>query len=183
MTMKKFGLALAGLAFSATAALAQQAGFKPAIVYDLGGKFDKSFNEGVSKGAETFAKEAGITVAEFEPSNETQFEQAQRRFAQRGQEPIIAVGFSQAVPLAKVAKEFPNVRFTIIDSVVDLPNVQSVVFKEQEGSFLVGVLAALASKSGKIGFVKLTAEVKGPDDKKSLPGLPFPLRTDSPGAD
>ena len=76
-----------------------------------------------------------------------------RRFAQRGQDPIIAVGFSQAVALEKVAKEFPNIHFTIIDSVVKLPNVQSVVFKEHEGSFLVGVLAAMASKSGKIGFV------------------------------
>src|SRR6185369_15364942 len=74
-------------------------------------------------------------------------------FAQRGQDPIIAVGFSQAEALKKVAKEFPNIHFTIIDMMVDLPNVQSVLFKEHEGSFLVGVLAALASKSGKIGFV------------------------------
>ena len=133
-------------------AMAQTA-IKPAIVYSTGGKFDKSFNEGVSHGAEKFKKETGIAVAEFEPTNETQFEQALRRFAQRGQDPIIAVGFSQAVALQKVAKEFPNIHFTIIDSVVDLPNVQSVVFKEHEGSFLVGVLAAMASKTGKIGFV------------------------------
>jgi basic membrane protein A len=126
---------------------------KPAIVYSTGGKFDKSFNEGVSQGAQRFNKETGIAIAEFEPSNETQFEQAHRRFAQRGQDPIVAVGFSQAVALEKVAKEFPNVNFTIIDMVVPLPNVQSVTFKEQEGSFLVGVLAALASKSGKVGFV------------------------------
>jgi basic membrane protein A and related proteins len=126
---------------------------KPAIVYSTGGKFDKSFNEGVSAGAQRFNKETGIAIAEFEPSNETQFEQAHRRFAQRGQDPIVAVGFSQAVALEKVAKEFPNVHFTIIDMVVPLPNVQSVTFKEQEGSFLVGVLAALASKSGKVGFV------------------------------
>jgi basic membrane protein A len=126
---------------------------KPAIVYSTGGKFDKSFNEGVSQGAQRFNKETGIAIAEFEPSNETQFEQAHRRFAQRGQDPIVAVGFSQAVALEKVAKEFPNVHFTIIDMVVPLPNVQSVTFKEHEGSFLVGVLAALASKSGKVGFV------------------------------
>jgi basic membrane protein A len=136
----------------AASAVAQTA-VKPAIVYSTGGKFDKSFNEGVSMGAEKFKKETGIAVAEFEPTNETQFEQAQRRFAQRGQDPIVAVGFSQAVSLGKVAKEFPNIHFTIIDSVVDLPNVQSVVFNEQEGSFLVGVLAAMASKTGKIGFV------------------------------
>src|SRR5215467_11477776 len=130
-----------------------QTTIKPAIVYANGGKFDKSFNEGVSNGAKKFTDETKIAVVDFEPTNETQFEQALRRFAQRGQDPIIAVGFSQAVALEKVGKEFPNTRFTIIDSVVKLPNVQSVVFKEQEGSFLVGMLAALASKSGKIGFV------------------------------
>ena len=97
---------------------AAQNAAKPAIVYSTGGKFDKSFNEGVSAGAEQFNKETGIAIAEFEPSNETQFEQAHRRFAQRGQDPIVAVGFSQAVALEKVAKEFPNVHFTIIDSVV-----------------------------------------------------------------
>jgi basic membrane protein A len=130
-----------------------QTTIKPAIGVRTGGKFDTSCKEGVSMGAEKFKKETGITVAEFEPSNETQFEQALRRFAQRGQDPIVAVGFSQAVALEKVAKEFPNVHFTIIDSVVNLPNVQSIVFKEHEGSFLVGVLAAMASKSGKVGFV------------------------------
>jgi len=126
---------------------------KPAVIFSTGGKFDKSFNEGVWQGAERFKKETNIAVAEFEPSNETQFEQVLRRFAQRGQDPIIAVGFSQAVALEKVAKEFPNIHFTLIDSVVNLPNVQSVVFREQEGSFLVGMLAAMASKTGKIGFV------------------------------
>jgi DNA-binding LacI/PurR family transcriptional regulator len=136
-----------------TLAQAQTVAIKPAVVFSTGGKFDKSFNEGVSQGAERFRKETNIAVAEFEPSNETQFEQALRRFAQRGQDPIIAVGFAQAVALAKVAREFPNIHFTVIDSVVNLPNVQSVVFKEQEGSFLVGVLAAMASKTGKIGFV------------------------------
>lgn len=146
-------LALLAAAGLGVVAEAQTATIKPAIVYSTGGKFDKSFNEGVFEGAERFRKETNIAVAEFEPSNETQFEQALRRFAQRGQDPIVAVGFSQAVALGKVAKEFPNIHFTIIDSVVDLPNVQSVVFKEQEGSFLVGVLAAEASKTGKIGFV------------------------------
>ncbi|UYN95549.1 MAG: BMP family ABC transporter substrate-binding protein [Enhydrobacter sp.] len=130
-----------------------QTAVKPAVVYSTGGKFDKSFNEGVSDGAQKFGKETSLAIAEFEPTNETQFEQALRRFAQRGQDPIVAVGFSQAVALEKVAKEFPAVRFTLIDAVVNLPNVQSVVFKEHEGSFLVGMLAALASRSGKVGFV------------------------------
>jgi basic membrane protein A len=136
-----------------SAALVQAADTKPAIVFDLGGKFDKSFNEGVANGAERFKKETGITYAEFEPSNETQFEQADRRFAQRGQDLIIAVGFNQGVPVEAVAREFPAVHFTVIDSVVKLPNVQSVLFKEQEGSFLVGIAAAMASKTGKVGFV------------------------------
>ena len=141
------------LALVASVGLAQAQTVKPAIVYANGGKFDKSFNEGVSNGAKKFTTETKIAVADFEPSNETQFEQAQRRFAQRGNDPIIAVGFSQAVALEKVGKEFPNTHFTIIDSVVKLPNVQSVVFREHEGSFLVGMLAAMASKTGKVGFV------------------------------
>src|SRR5918997_3626569 len=153
MTFTKFGLALAGLAFSASAAFAQQPAFKPAIVYDLGGKFDKSFNEGVLAGAERFKKESGTEYRDFEPQNDAQREQALRRFAREGFSPILAVGFSQESALKKVAEEFPNVKFAIIDSVIEKPNVQSVVFKEHEGSFLVGLAAALASKTGKVGFV------------------------------
>jgi basic membrane protein A len=153
MTMKTFGLALAGLAFSASAVLAQQTGLKPAIVYDLGGKFDKSFNEGVHAGAEKFKKETGTDYRDFEPQNDAQREQALRRFARDGFSPILAVGFSQATALEKVAKEFPDQKFAIIDSVVEAPNVQSIVFKEHEGSFLVGLMAAQASKTNKVGFV------------------------------
>src|ERR687898_1517256 len=153
MTFTKFGLALAGLAFSAAGALAQQGAFKPAIVYDLGGKFDKSFNEGVYAGAETFKKETGVEYRDFEPQNDAQREQALRRFARDGFSPIVAVGFSQETALKKVAEEFPKTQFAIIDAVVEKPNVQSVVFKEHEGSFLVGLLAAQASKTGKVGFV------------------------------
>mgnify|MGYP003339364327 FL=1 len=158
MNRRHAGLVVAGLAALGfvglpVAGAEAQNTVKPAIVYSTGGKFDKSFNEGVSQGADKFKKETSIAVVEFEPTNETQFEQALRRFAQRGQDPIIAVGFSQGVALDKVAKEALNTHFTIIDMVVPLPNVQSVVFKEHEGSFLVGVLAAMASKTGKVGFV------------------------------
>src|SRR3546814_4762623 len=73
--------------------------------------------------------------------------------AARGADPVLSVGFAQAPALEKVAKEHPKSRFAIIDAVVDLPNVRSIVFKEHEGSFLVGVLAAMASKTGKVGFV------------------------------
>ena len=126
---------------------------KPAVVFDMGGKFDKSFNEGIYNGVEKFREETGIEYGEFEVTNEAQREQALRNFARRGYNPIIAVGFGQAPALDKVAAEFPNTSFSIIDMVVDQPNVQSIVFKEHEGSFLVGMIAALASETGKVGFV------------------------------
>jgi len=130
-----------------------QAMAEPAIVYDMGGKFDKSFNEAAYNGMERWKKETGKNYLEFEVSNESQREQAIRRMAEKGASPIIAMSGSQASAIEKVAKEFPKLKFAIIDMVVDLPNVQSVVFKEQEGSFLVGMMASMASKSGKVGFV------------------------------
>jgi basic membrane protein A and related proteins len=130
-----------------------QAKAEPAIVYDMGGKFDKSFNEAAYNGMERWKKETGKPYLDFEISNESQREQAIRRMAERGASPIIGVGFSQASSIEKVAKDFPKLQFAIIDMVVGLPNVQSVVFKEQEGSFLVGAMAAMASKTGKVGFV------------------------------
>ena len=126
---------------------------KPAVVFDMGGKFDKSFNEGIYNGVEKFREETGMEYGEFEVTNEAQREQALRNFARRGYNPIIAVGFGQAPALDKVAAEFPHTSFSIIDMVVDQPNVQSIVFKEHEGSFLVGMIAALASETGKVGFV------------------------------
>jgi len=150
--MKTFKMT-AVAALIAAAGAASAAEIKPAVVFDMGGKFDKSFNEGVMNGAERFKKETNTAYADFEVNNETQFEQAHRRFAQRGQDPIVGVGFSQANAVEKVAKEFPAIRFTLIDAVSKLPNVQSVLFKEHEGSFLVGMAAAMASKTGKVGFV------------------------------
>lgn len=124
-----------------------------AVVFDMGGKFDRSFNEGIYNGVERFSEETGIEYAEFEVTNEAQREQALRRMAQDGADIVIAVGFAQAPALEVVAAEFPDTNFTIIDAVVDLPNVQSVVFREEEGSFLVGMLAAMASETGAVGFV------------------------------
>ena len=138
----------AALALTSAAALAE-----PAVIYDMGGKFDKSFNEAGFQGAERWKKETGKPYLEFEISNAAQREQAQRRMAERGASPIVGIGFSQGSSLEKVAKEFPKVPFAIIDSVIKLPNVESIVFKEQEGSFLVGMMAAMASKTGKVGFV------------------------------
>ena len=126
---------------------------EPAVIYDMGGKFDKSFNQAGYDGAERWKKESGKAYLEFEISNPTQREQAKRRMAERGADPIVGIGFSQGTSLEKVAKDFPKLKFAIIDSVVALPNVQSIVFKEHEGSFLVGMMAAMASKTGKVGFV------------------------------
>lgn len=150
MSKVLMGAMVAMVAWAAPA-VAQQV--QPAIVYDLGGKFDKSFNEAAYAGGEKFKKETGIEYRDFEIQNDAQREQALRNFARRGQSPIVAIGFSQAQAVEKVAKEFPDLKFAIIDMVVELPNVRSIVFKEHEGSYLVGVLAAMASKSGKIGFV------------------------------
>ena len=145
---------LATCGLTVAAALASTAArAEPAVIYDMGGKFDKSFNEAAYNGAERWKKESGKAYLDFEISNEAQREQAIRRMADKGANPIVGVGFAQGSTIEKVAKDFPKLQFAIIDSVVKLPNVESVVFKEQEGSFLVGMMAALASKSGKVGFV------------------------------
>jgi basic membrane protein A len=144
------GLGLAALV-SGPAAFAQDT--VPSVVFDMGGKFDKSFNEAAYNGAERFKRETGVAYRDFEVTNETQREQALRNMARRGATIVVGIGFAQASGLEKVATEFPNVKFAIIDAVVNKPNVQSIVFKEHEGSFLVGMAAALASKSGKLGFV------------------------------
>lgn len=149
--MKRIVLGL--LATTAMTASAFAADIAPAIIYDLGGKFDKSFNEAAYNGAERFKQETGIEYVEFEISNDAQREQALRRFAEDGRNPIVMAGFTWVDYLKKVAPDYPEVNFTIIDDKVDQPNVRSVTFKEQEGSYLVGMMAALASKTGTVGFV------------------------------
>jgi basic membrane protein A and related proteins len=149
--MRTLIAAIAATIFSAGVAGAQD--FTPAILFDLGGKFDKSFNEAAYNGAERFKEETGIEYLELEMTNEAQREQALRRMVRRDAGIIVAVGFAFATPLEAVAKEHPDAKFTIIDAVVEADNVQSVVFKEHEGSFLVGMAAAIASETGKVGFV------------------------------
>lgn len=151
MSPARLLLALMLPLLAATGAFAKE--FSPAIVYDFGGKFDRSFNQSASEGAERFKKETGIAFREFEITNAAQREQAMQQLARRGATIIVAVGFTQASAVERVAKQFPQVKFTIIDAVVDLPNVQSIVFREHESSFLCGMLAALASKTGKLGFI------------------------------
>ena len=149
--MKRIVLGL--LAASAMCLPAFAADVQPALLYDLGGKFDKSFNEAAYNGAEKFKAETGIEYVEFEVSNASQREQALRRFAEDGRTPIVMAGFSWAESLEKVATDHPDLNFTIIDMVVDKPNVRSIIYKEHEGSYLVGILAAMASDSKIVGFV------------------------------
>ena len=149
MTTSLPRLAALTLLVASTMAQAQQ----PAVIFDMGGKFDKSFNQAGYQGAEQWKKETGKTYLEFEISNDTQRVQAIRRMAERGASPIISIGFAQASALQQVAKDFPKTQFAIIDAKVDLPNVQSLLFKEHEGSYVVGAMAALVSKTGKVGFV------------------------------
>lgn len=146
--MKSILGSAAALALSTGAALAD-----PAIIFDLGGKFDKSFNEAAFGGATRWAEETGGSFREIELQNEAQREQALRRFAEAGSNPIVMAGFAFASSLSEVAGDYPDTSFVIIDMVVDAPNVRSVVFNEHEGSYLVGMMAAQASASGTVGFV------------------------------
>jgi basic membrane protein A len=147
-------LAAAAWAGAAPLGAARADTIKPAILFDMGGKFDKGFNEGVYNGGQKFSKMTGIKIQEFEVQNEGQREQGLRNFAKHGDNPVLAIGFAQADGLTVVAKEFPKTEFGIVDMVVDLPNVHSFVFKEQEGSYLAGMLAAMAAgPTGKVGFV------------------------------
>ncbi|WP_022705731.1 BMP family lipoprotein [Paracoccus zeaxanthinifaciens] len=133
---------------SSAAALAD-----PALIFDLGGKFDKSFNEAAYVGAQRWVEETGGSYRELEMQSEAQREQALRRLAETGSNPIVMTGFAFGDVLTKVSPDYPDTKFVIIDMVVDAPNVQSVVFTEEQGSYLAGVMAAMSSDSGKAGFI------------------------------
>ncbi|WP_417628753.1 BMP family lipoprotein [Pararhodobacter aggregans] len=142
------------LGATAVAALTAGAAWaEPALIYDLGGKFDKSFNEMAYTGAMRWAEETGMEFRDIELQSETQREQAIRRFAEAGYNPVVMTGFSMATPLEVVAADYPDTTFVIIDGVVDLPNVRSVLFSEQEGSYLVGMAAGMATESNTVSFV------------------------------
>jgi basic membrane protein A len=136
------------------------------IVFDIGGKDDRSFNAAAWAGVKcaelgtlpdgktSCGKPAlDIVLRDVEPGNPTSIEPAMRAFAERGYDLIIGVGFAQAPIMELVAKDYPNIHFAIIDGVSQLPNVASLVFKEHEGSYLVGVLAAKTTKTNVLGFV------------------------------
>jgi basic membrane protein A and related proteins len=135
------------------------------IVFDIGGKDDRSFNAAAFSGvkcaetgtwpnAQNCGKPAlNIVLRDVEPGNPTSIEPAMRAFAERRYDLIIGVGFSQAPIMESVAKDYPTIHFAIVDGVSELPNVASLVFKEHEGSYLVGLLAAKASRTGILGFL------------------------------
>ncbi|HWL56327.1 MAG TPA: BMP family ABC transporter substrate-binding protein [Paracoccus sp. (in: a-proteobacteria)] len=148
MSLMKTLLAGASLSLLPLVAMAD-----PALIFDLGGKFDKSFNEAAFQGAERWKQETGGSYKELEMQSEAMREQALRRLAETGANPIVMTGFAFGEVLNKVAPDYPDTRFAIIDMVVEQPNVQSIVFTEEQGSYLAGVMAAKASKSGTMGFV------------------------------
>lgn len=135
------------------------------IVFDIGGKDDRSFNAAAYDGVKCAESgkhpdgtpcdkpSLGIVLRDVEPGDPTSIEPALRAFAERRYNLIIGIGFAQAPIIEAVAKDYPNVNFAIVDGVSQLPNVASLVFKEHEGSFLVGMIAAKTSKSGVLGFL------------------------------
>ena len=143
------------------------------IVFDIGGKDDRSFNaaawDGVKCAATGFMPDGktscgkpamDIVLRDVEPGNPTSIEPAMRAFAERGFDLVIGVGFAQGPIMQTVARDFPHIKFAIIDGVIfeadgktPKANVASLVFKEHEGSYLVGVIAALTSKTGVLGFI------------------------------
>src|SRR5438094_3359010 len=143
------------------------------IVFDIGGKDDRSFNAAAWTGvkcAETGMLPDGktscgkpaldIVLRDVEPGNPVSIEPAMRAFAERGYDLVIGVGFAQGPIMQAVAKDYPNIHFAIIDGVIfeddgktPKSNVASLVFKEHEGSYLVGLLAGMTSKTGKLGFI------------------------------
>lgn len=149
MSLKK--TLLAGVALTAMGAGAALA--DPALIYDLGGKFDKSFNEAGYMGAQRWVEETGGSYRELEMQSEAQREQALRRLAESGSNPIVMIGFAFGDVLTQVAPDYPDTKFAIIDMAVEQPNVQSIVFTEEEGSYLAGVMAGMASESGTAGFI------------------------------
>jgi len=151
-SMKKI-ISILFLSFSLLFSLNANAA-KVALIYDSGGKFDKSFNESAYNAAEKFKADTGNDYMEFEAANNAQIEQGLRKLAQRGANVIVAMGFAMADAVSAVAAEYPDTNFTIVDvNWLQGDNLQQIVFKEHEGSFLVGMIAAMKSQSGTVGFV------------------------------
>jgi basic membrane protein A len=148
---------VAALVFSACQGekKAPDAGDKPVVglVLSVGGLGDKSFNDSAYEGLTRAADELGIEPVYGQPEQMSEDEKYLRQYAEQGMEIVIAVGFLMKDALEKVSGEFPDTRFAVIDAVVDAPNVASLVFREHEGSFLVGAIAGLTTRTDKVGFV------------------------------
>ena len=123
------------------------------IVFDIGGKDDRSFNASAWEGVKRAAKDFPIVLRDVEPGDPTSVEPAIRAFAERNYDLVIGVGFEQMPVVERVAKDYPNVNFVIIDGKIELPNVTSLLFREHEGSYLVGMIAAMKSQTGTVGFI------------------------------
>lgn len=155
--LRKASVMAAAVALVGSAALAQD--FVVGITFDAGGKFDASFNEGTWNGlvraVDELAATYEIDILEYEPSAGGQTADGQRRMAgEQGAELIIAPGFNQQDAIESVSAEYPNTNFVLIDAVAaERDNVRSVVFRDQEGSYLVGYIAGLLSQTGTVGFV------------------------------
>ncbi|MCX5560251.1 BMP family protein [Streptomyces sp. NBC_00038] len=127
-----------------------------AIAYDIGGKGDQSFNDAAYAGLEKAKAEFGYETADIEPTDgETDADKEQRlaSLAKQGYNPVIGIGFAYGPALTAVASKYPDTTFGIVDSVVEGANVASLVFAEQEASYLAGVAAAKATKTNTVGFV------------------------------
>src|ERR1043166_10077733 len=127
--------------------------FKVALLLDRGGKDDKSFNASAYEGATEAKKKLGIYLKYVEATDDNAFESLLRAFAQKDFDLIIGIGFAQREAIQKGAAQFPQKHFALVDSQVDAPNVRSLMFEEHEGSYLIGAIAAMTSKTGKVGFV------------------------------
>jgi basic membrane protein A len=129
------------------------ADFRVGLVLDRGGRDDKSFNASAYEGASQAREKLGIHLKYVEATDDNAFEPLLRAFAQKDFDLIIGIGFAQKDAVAKVAAQFPQKHFAIVDSQIDLPNVRSLMFEEHQGAYIVGAIAAMVSKTGKIGFV------------------------------
>lgn len=130
------------------------------IVFDIGGKNDRSFNAAAWEGVQRAERDLGICLYDIEPGNPTSIEPAMRAFAERNFDLVIGVGFAQGPIMQKVAMDYPDIKFAIIDGVIfeadgktPRSNVASLVFREHEGSYLVGMIAASKSRTGVLGFL------------------------------
>lgn len=126
---------------------------KVGLVLDKGGKDDKSFNSAAYAGAKSAEKDLGIELKYVEATDTNALENLHRSFARKKFDLVIGIGFAQKDAVQKVATQFPDVKFAIVDGEVTAPNVRSFLFEEHEGSFVVGAIAALKSKSGVVGFI------------------------------